>query len=79
MDFEKTIHHMRKAYKACPKDYTCKPTIKAWLDFIESAHKLGIPVYIEQTGIMYRFFRNVAESENNGDLYNHCMAVSFAP
>lgn len=79
MDMQKTIYHLKRALKACPKDYTCRPQIKHWLNFIESAYTLGLPVYIEQSGIMYRFFRQIAELENSGKLYDECMAISFAP
>ena len=81
MDIQKTIYHIRKAYKACPEDYTCKPMIKNWLDYMVAAQRLSLPVYIEQGGVMYRFFRDIAETHENlrGDFYDHCMAVSFAP
>ena len=79
MNMQKTIHHLRKAYKLCPKDYTCKPQIKAWLNFIESAHTLNLPVYIEQSSHMYRFFREIAEKESSGLFSEQCMFISFAP
>lgn len=79
MNREKTIYHLRKAYKFCPKDYTCRPQIKAWLTFIESAHLLNLPIYIEQSGVMYRFFRDIAENEQSGLFYDECMFISFAP
>lgn len=79
MNTEKTLYLLRKAYKACPKDYTCRPRIKNWLDYVQAAHALNLPIYIEQSGIMYRFFRDIAERESQGVLYDHCMAISFAP
>ena len=67
---------IRKAYKLCDKDYTCKPKIKASLNYVESSEILNLPIYIEQSSIMYRFFRDLAENKD-GDFSQACMYISL--
>jgi len=76
MDTAKLKRDIEDAYKLCDKDYTCKPQIKAWLNYVQAANDLRLPIYIEQSSLMFRFFREIGEN-GTGKFYDQCMSISL--